>query len=239
LVLANSLGTAVALWDRQLAAFAARFHVVRFDMRGHGASSVSSERVDVERLARDVIALLDSRRIARAHFCGLSLGGMVGLWLGAHAPERLNRLVLCNTAAVIGPRSAWDERIRAVENGGTGAIASTVLGRWFTPAFQERAPEVVDYAKRMLLATNPKGYVAACEAVRDMDLREAAQHVRVPTLIVAGAEDRVTPPADGRWLAERIAAARYAELPAAHLSNIEAAELFDASVLRFLSNEEN
>lgn len=239
LVFANSLGTALALWDGQIPALTRHFRVLRYDLRGHGASSLSDQPFDVERLAGDVIALLDELQLGRVHFCGLSLGGMVGLWLGAHAPQRLKRLVLCNTAATIGPRSFWDARIETVTLGGTLAIALSVLERWFTPDFRTREPAAAERFWEMLLETKREGYSAACAAVRDVDLRGSAGDVRVPTLVIAGQQDFATPPADGRWLAERIPGARYLELPAAHLSNVEAETPFNRSLLEFLNAEES
>lgn len=233
-VLVNSLGATLAMWDGQIAALTRSFRVLRFDTRGHGASSVSAQPVDVPLLARDVLSLLDGIGAQSAHLLGLSLGGMVGLWLGAHAPERLNKLVLSNTAAQIGPRSVWDARIGAVEKGGMGAIVEAVIQRWFTALFREREPERVERVRQTLLATNCAGYIAGCAAVRDADLHDSVADVHVPTLVITGEFDSATPPSAGRWLAERIAGARYIELKAAHLSNIEAESAFNESVIGFL-----
>lgn len=238
LVLSNSLGTDLTLWDVQVAAFARPFRVLRYDSRGHGASTVTPGPYSIERLACDVIGLLDRLGIGRAHFCGLSIGGMVGIRLAAQAPERLDRLVLCNTAARIGPPEIWNARIEAVREGGMAVITAAVLERWFTPAFRERSPETVERVRRMLLATPPAGYIASCVAVRDMDQREALFRVRTPTLVISGTHDAATPPADGRFLAESIPGARYLELEAAHLSNLEAADRFTEAVLHFLTHQE-
>jgi len=237
-VLSSSLGTAHRLWEPQLPALAARFRVLRYDARGHGASSVPPGPWDVATLARDVLGLLDRLELRAVSFCGLSLGGMVGMWLGVNAPGRIRRLVLANTAARLGPPSAWDARIAAVRAGGMAAVADGVLGRWFTPAFRGARPEEVERSRQMLLATPPEGYAAACAAVRDMDQRAAIASIRAPALVVAGASDQATPPADGRFLAERIPGARYLELQAAHLSNVEAPGPFTDAVVRFLSGEE-
>lgn len=238
LVLSNSLGADLSMWEAQLPSFAEHFRVLRYDSRGHGQSAVAPGPYTIERLAGDVIGLLDGLGIARAHFCGLSLGGMVGMWLGVHAPERLKRLVLCNTAAYIGPPDLWNARIDAVRKGGMQAIAEAVIERWFTPAFRERSPEAVEQVRQTLLATPPDGYIACSEAVRDMDQRQAISRIRVPTLVIGGLQDMATPPADRRFLAERIPGARYVELEAAHLSNIEAADRFTQTVLSFLTTEE-
>lgn len=234
LVLSHSLGTDHRLWDPQLPALAERFRVLRYDLRGHGASSVAPAPFDVAALGRDVLALLDRLGAREASFCGLSLGGMIGMWLGVNAPGRIRRLVLANTAARLAPPGGWNTRIAAVERGGMAAIADGVLERWLTPAFRaERAAEV-ERVRAMLLATPPAGYAAACAAIRDMDQRSAIAGIRVPVLVVAGAADAATPPADGRFLAEAIPGARYVELEAAHLSNVEAAEPFTRAATRFL-----
>jgi 3-oxoadipate enol-lactonase len=160
---------------------------------------------------------------------------LVGLWLGAHAPERSHKLVLANTAAVIGTQATWDARIASVKEGGMAKIVEGVLERWFSARFRESDPDAVDRLRRILLATSGAGYIAACAAVRDADLRATAAKVRVPTLLITGEFDAATPPSGGRWLAERIAGARHVELEAAHLSNVEAESAFNESVLGFLS----
>lgn len=237
LVLSSSLGTDHQLWDPQLPALAERFRVLRYDMRGHGRSAVPPPPWDVATLGRDVLGLLDRLGVREVSFCGLSLGGMIGMWLGVNAPGRVRRLVLANTAAWLGPREAWDTRIAAVEQGGTAAIAEGVLGRWFTPAFRAARPEAVERVRAMLLVTPAAGYAAACGAIRDMDQRADVAGIRAPALVVAGASDVATPPAAGRFLAEHIPGARYVELAAAHLSNVEAAEPFTRAVLGFLGEE--
>ena len=236
LVLSHSIGTSLSMWDPQIEALAREFRVLRYDSRGHGRSAVTPGPYTIDRLAQDVVGLLDRLRIARAHFCGLSMGGMVGQWLGVHAPERLHKLALCNTAARIGTPEMWNARIEAVRKGGMASISAAVLERWFTPAFIASEPETVAATREVLEATSPDGYVACCAAIRDMDQREAISALRVPTLVIAGAYDGATPPADGRLLAERIRSARYVELEASHLSNIEAAPRFTAALLEFLAD---
>jgi 3-oxoadipate enol-lactonase len=236
LVLSSSLGTSHQLWEPQLPALASRLRVLRYDHRGHGASSVPPGPYRLEALARDVLGLVDGLGIAQFLFCGISMGGMVGMWLGVNAPARVQKLVLCNTGARIGTRESWEARIGPVQAGGMAAIADAVLARWFTPAFQAAHPEGVARARRMLLETPPEGYVAACAAIRDADLREEVARIGAPTLVIAGSADAATPPADGRFLAERIGSARYLELNAAHLSNIEADEPFTNAVLAFLED---
>ena len=234
LLFSNGLGTDLTAWDGQIAAFSGRFRVLRYDQRGHGRSSVPLLPICIEQLGRDVVSLLDCLGVGRCYFCGLSLGGMIGQWLAANAPERLAGLVLCNTAAKIGTLESWNARIDLVSKGGMEAAIPLVLERWFTPAFQASSPEAIMRARNMLLSTVPEGYIATCAAIRDMDQREAVRNIHMKTLVVAGAYDAVTPPAEGKYLADHIAGASYVEVPGAHLSNVEAREEFNAAVLRFL-----
>ncbi|MFL5415787.1 MAG: 3-oxoadipate enol-lactonase [Myxococcales bacterium] len=235
LVLSNSLGTSLEMWDPQMSAFSNRFRVLRYDTRGHGRSPVPPGPYSVADLGRDLIALLDANRIERARFCGLSMGGMTGMWLGCHAPERLERLVLCNTSAQLGVPDVWNQRIAIVQNEGMQGVVNGVLERWFTPEFRAREPEAVEKVRRMLLETPPAGYAACCAAIRDQDQREAICAIPVPTLVVAGARDPATPPEHSRLIAGKIPGARVVELDTAHLSNIEASDRFTASVLEFLT----
>lgn len=235
LLLSHSLGTDLAMWDPQAPAFEQRFRLVRYDSRGHGRSDAPPGPYTIERLGRDALTLLDALGVAKAHFCGLSKGGMVGQWLGANAGGRIERLVLSNTSAWIGAPEVWDQRIETVRAQGMAAIVPGVIDRWFTRAFQERAPDAVARIRDMLLATDPEGYVACCAAVRDMDQRASLGRIRAPTLVVAGLHDQATPPDHGRLIAQGIEGARVVELDAAHLSNIEAEVAFTAAVLDFLN----
>jgi 3-oxoadipate enol-lactonase len=235
LLLSNSLGTALEMWDPQMPAFAERFRVLRYDMRGHGRSAVPPGPYSIADLGRDVLDLLDANGIDRVHFCGLSMGGMTGMWLGCHAPERLEKLVLCNTSAQLGTKEQWNIRISLVQDEGMKGVAEGVIERWFTPEFRRQEPQAVERVRRMLLETPPAGYAACCAAIRDQDQREAICAVPVPTLVVAGARDPATPPEHSRIIASKIPGARVVELEAAHLSNIEARDRFTASVLEFLA----
>ena len=234
-VLSNSLGTSLAMWAPQMPALLARFRVLRYDTRGHGASGSPPGPYRVEQLGADVLALMDHCGIARAHFCGLSMGGMTGLWLGANHPERLLRLALCNTAAKIGTTEGWNTRIATVESGGMAAIVDGVLERWLTASFRQRVPGAAAMLRAMLLATPPAGYVANCAAVRDMDQRQAVGTIRLPTLVIAGSHDLATPPQDGLAIADAILDSHYVELDAAHLSNLEQAAAFSAALTDFLT----
>lgn len=235
LVLSNSLGTNFNMWDPQIAAFSQRIRVLRYDTRGHGQSSVTNGPYSIAQLAGDVVALLDHLGIARAHFCGLSMGGITGMWLALHHADRLHKLVLCNTAAYIGPPENWTNRAAAVTRDGVTSIAAAVVDKWLTPEFAAQHPEQVAMLRAMLSATDSTGYAANCLAVRDSDLRREIAGIRVPTLVIAGSGDIPTPPADGRYLAQTIPGAAYVELDGAHLSNLQQTDAFSAAVLDFLA----
>jgi 3-oxoadipate enol-lactonase len=234
LMLSNSLGSNLSLWDPQMPRFTQRFRVLRYDTRGHGQSSVTPGPYTVEQLGHDVLALLDTLHLEPVHFCGLSMGGSTGMWLATHAPERLNKLVLCNTGARIGTPEIWNPRMETVREGGVKAISSGVLGRWLTQDYRARFPQVAADTLRMLESSDTQGYLANCAAIRDFDAREAIKTIRLPTLVISGAHDVSTPAADGRYLAQNIPGARYVELNAAHLSNIEQSDQFTTEVLDFL-----
>jgi 3-oxoadipate enol-lactonase/4-carboxymuconolactone decarboxylase len=230
----NSLGTDFGMWDAQAEHFGKRFRVLRYDMRGHNERSVTPGPYTLEQLGRDALHLLQALGIERVHYVGLSLGGMVGMWLAVNAPQRIARLALCNTAAHMPPPETWNARIDAVNAGGMEAIVPGILERWFTAGFRERAPDSAARIADMLRIIPREGYVAAAAAVRDMDQREGIARIAAPTLVIAGSHDPATPPAMGRFLASNIAGARYVELPAAHLSNIEAEAQFNAALQAFL-----
>lgn len=234
LVLSNSLGTSFDMWQPQVAALTQRFRVLRYDTRGHGKSSVTPGPYSIPQLGADVIALLDHLGLQRVHFCGLSMGGITGMWLGVNHADRLHKLVLCNTAAYIGPPENWTNRAAAVERDGVGSIAAAVVDKWLTPDFAAQQPQLVEHLRAMLSATDAQGYAANCRAVRDSDLRRDIQRITAPTLVISGAGDIPTPPADGRYLADNIPGAKYVELYAAHLSNLQQVEGFNQAVTDFL-----
>ena len=237
LVLSNSLGTDLHMWDIQVEAFTKYFRVLRFDTRGHGKSLVTEGPYSIEQLGRDVLALLDALEIERAHFCGLSMGGLIGQWLGINAGERLRRLVVCNTAAKIGTPEIWNPRIEMVLRDGAAAMVAlrdASIARWFTADFAEAHSDQAKLITDMLAATNPQGYAANCAAVRDADFREQLSSIKVPTLVIAGSEDAVTPPSGGHFIQEHVKGAEYAEFYAAHLSNVQAGAAFSDRVLEFL-----
>ena len=237
LVLSNSLGTTLDMWDAQMPAFSEHFRVLRYDTRGHGGSTVTPGPYSIEQLGRDVLGLVDALGIDRFAFCGLSMGGLIGQWLGINAGERLTRLVICNTGAKIGTDEVWNERIDTVLKGGEQAMRDmrdASIARWFTPAFAGRDPVQTSRLTQMIASTSPAGYAANCAAVRDADYRDQLGAIKAPTLIVCGSQDPVTTPEHGRFIQDRVAGAELVEFEAAHLSNVEAGDDFTQRVLAFL-----
>ncbi len=235
LVLSNSLGTTRSIWDRQLEPFAQHFRVVRYDHRGHGRSPAPPGPYTIDSLGHDLVALLDRLGLERVHLCGLSLGGMVAMWLAAHAPERVERLVLCCTATELGPPGPWEERAALVRAQGTGVLFDALAARWFTPRYRAAHPEVVQAAGSSLAACAPEGYAACCEAIARADLRGELRDITAPTLLVCGADDPVTPPSRMVELQEAIPGAAMTVLADdAHLANLGQPERFSAAVLDHL-----
>ena len=236
LLLGNSLGTDHTLWDIVLPRLMESHRVLRFDMRGHGASEAPDGDYTIEALARDALAVADAAGATRFSYAGISIGGMLGQWLGANAPERLDRLVLSNTAAKL-PADIWKARIDAVRAGGLGSIADAVLSRWFTEGFLARHSPWVASALSTLVATDPGGYIRCCAAIRDMDLTPLAASVRTPTLVLVGTHDLATPRDHGVALAQAIPGAELVELPVAHIPVIERPAAFVEVLLRFLADD--
>ena len=234
LVLSNGLGLDLTMWAPQIPALTPEFRVLRYDTRGHGASSTLAQPFAIERLGRDVLDLLDHAGVARTHFCGFSLGGMIGMWLGIHAPQRLNRLVLAHTAARIGPQSMWNERIDTVNAKGMQAISDAAMRRWFTAGFIASHPAVVNALKATMEKTSALGYVSCCAAIRDADFQDAVARISAPTLIISGSQDIATTPGDAHFLAKQIAGAEAVEIDAAHLANIERPQEFSEALRTFL-----
>jgi 3-oxoadipate enol-lactonase len=235
IVLVNSLGTDLRMWDPQIALLSRTLRVVRFDCRGHGTSDVPPEPYTIEQFGLDLLALLDTLQIARAHICGLSLGGMIALWFASHYPERVTSAVFANTAARIGTTEIWNTRIDAVRTGGMKAVRDAVLARFLSASFRQRHPEVAQQIGAMIEATNPTGYIGACAALRDADLQERLAAIHVPSLILAGELDESTPPSQSQALHAAIAGSELVILrETAHLSNVEQSERFNQCILAFL-----
>jgi 3-oxoadipate enol-lactonase len=235
LLMINSLGADLRMWDPQVPVLAARRRVIRYDARGHGLSPVPDGRYALADLGRDALALLDRLGIASADVCGLSLGGMTAMWLAANAPERVDRLILCCTSALFGPPEMWAERAATVRAHGTGAIADAGVARWVTPAFVAAQPETTKLLRDMIAATPAAGYAGACAAIEDMDLRPDLGRIGAPTLVIAGADDPATPPAHGAAITEGIAGARFEVLSdAAHLATYQQADTANRLILEAL-----
>jgi 3-oxoadipate enol-lactonase len=235
LVLSNSLGTDTGLWSAQVNELAETRPVWRYDTRGHGQSSAPAEEYSLDRLGKDLLAVIDATGAARADICGISIGGMTALWAAVHAPHRVRRVILANTAARIGNDALWAERILAARTDGMRVLADASMARWFTEAFRAQHPDIVARLRQTFEATSVDGYVGCCAALRDADLRPVAASVTCSTLIVTGRHDPATPPGDGRWLGDRIRGASVVDLDAAHLSNVERAGEFTAAVRDFIA----
>jgi 3-oxoadipate enol-lactonase len=237
LMLSNSLGTNLHMWDEQVAPFTRHFRLVRYDRRGHGRSSVPKGPYTMERLGRDVLCVLDGLGIDKINWCGLSMGGMVGMWLGANAANRVDRLILSNTAAYFPDKTVWQGRIKLLREKGLQGIVDANMERWFTRGFRERSPQVMAKIRDMFLATHVDGYIACGEAIRDMDHRPLLSKITAPTLVIAGRHDPSTTLEAGEFIQEHVPGADIAVLDAAHISNLEQPQAYADTVLRFLLNK--
>ncbi len=237
LLMSNSLGTDLRMWDPQMPELTKHFRVVRYDSRGHGASVAEPGPYTIEQLGRDAVAILDKLGIEKAHFVGLSKGGMVGQWLLAHAPGRILRAVLANTSSYMAMPDVWNARANTALAEGMSALATPTIERWFTREFRRRNEKIISDIKEMVARTPAEGYAACCLAIRDMDQRQAVRSIRKPVLVILGQHDPATPPAAGLALAESIPGARVVTLEAAHLSNIEAAPAFTNALIGFLTGK--
>jgi 3-oxoadipate enol-lactonase len=233
IMLCNSLGTTLQMWEPQMKLFVRDHRVVRYDRRGHGRSGVTKGPYSMEMLARDALAIMDALDLKKVNWCGLSMGGMVGQWLGAHAPERIERLVLSNTHYYYPNKDFWHDRMKTVADKGLAAIVGPNMERWFTKDFREREPDIIARMTDTFLSTPVEGYLACCAAVRDMDHRDILARIKAPTLVVAGRQDVSTPVDAGEYIRSHIPGAALTLLDAAHISNVEQADDFTAEVLGF------
>jgi 3-oxoadipate enol-lactonase len=235
-MLSNSLGTDLGMWDDPLARLVGRFRVLRYDQRGHGSSPAPPGPYTVADLAGDALDLLDRLGLERVSFCGVSLGGMTGMWLAVNAPDRLDRLALCCTSAHLPPREGWTERAATVRARGMAAVADGALERWFTPGLVERRPDAVERTRRALLGVSAEGYAGCCEAIAAHDLRAEVGSMRVPTLVLAAPDDPATPPEHGRLIAEAVEGAGFVVLERGrHLVAVEHPDDFARAVLAHLA----
>ena len=235
LMLSNSLGCNMQMWEPQMAAFTKLFRVIRYDRRGHGKSGATGGPTSMARYGKDVLTILDDLNIDKVHWCGLSMGGMVGQWLGANAPERFDRMVLSNTSSHYPDPTNWHNRIKAVREGGLASVADAVIGGWLTADFREREPAITANMKAMLIATPVEGYLAACEALSTLDQRALLPDIKSPTLVIAGRQDMATPLAAGEFIRSQIPGASLTILDAAHISNVEQPHAFTDAVVGFLT----
>jgi 3-oxoadipate enol-lactonase / 4-carboxymuconolactone decarboxylase len=235
LILSHSIGTDHGMWELQIADLLRYFQILRYDTRGHGASDAPAGEYSIELLGRDVLGLADALGISRFAFCGLSMGGAIGQWVAAHAPDRVTHLVLANTSPQFVPRANWDTRIAAVLKGGMSAIVELAMQRFFSAETRAQKNPYAESIRSTLVGTDPTGYLGCCAALRDTDHRALLGKIKTPTLVIVGDRDVSTPwTGHGEILAREIAGARVLHLPAAHLSNIEQPRSFTASLLEFL-----
>jgi len=235
LVLGNSIGTTRAVWDPQVPALREHFRLLRFEYPGHGGSSAPPGPYSIGGLAAGVLALLDARGVDHALYCGISLGGMVGMWLAAHAPERIAALGLCCTSAYLRPAGLWTGRAALVRSEGMRPVADLAAGRWFTAAFRRREPAVVAAIVGAIRDVDPAGYAGCCEAIGAMDQRASLGSITAPTLVIAGAEDPATPPWHGAVIAAGITGSRLRVIRgASHLANVSAPGEVTAALLAHL-----
>jgi 3-oxoadipate enol-lactonase len=234
LMLSNSLGTNLHMWDPQADELSKNFRLIRYDRRGHGKSAVPKGPYSMEMLARDVLGILDALKIKKTNWCGLSMGGMVGQWLGANAPERLEKMVLSNCTDYYADKGPWNDRIKTVREKGLAAIVSGNMERWFTKPFRDSHAQVIENFTRNFLVTKLDGYIACGEAVRDMDHRALLPKIKPPVMIIAGRQDPATTLAMGESMRDRIRGAKLTVLEAAHISNVEQSKAYSEAVLNFL-----
>ena len=235
LVMSNSLGTSLSMWEDQTPTLREHFRLLRYDHRGHGGSPVPPDPYGIDVLGQDVFALLDRLGIESFSFCGLSLGGMVGMWVASHAPGRVERLVLCCTSAKLGPPENWASRAATIRSEGLESVREASMERWFTPEFRQKSPETVKWSGRMLLGTPAEGYAGCCEVIRDMDLTRNLGDIQAPTLIIAGAEDEATPVDHSEFIHNSVPDSRLEVVSqAAHLANVEQPEALTRAILEHL-----
>ena len=234
LMLSNSLGTNLHMWDEQTGPLTRHFRLVRYDRRGHGKSSAPKGPYTMERLGRDVLGVLDGLGIQKINWCGLSMGGMVGMWLGANAGNRIDKLILSNTSAHFPDPTVWDARIKMVRDVGLAGIVDANMERWFTKGFRERASQTMAKMREMFVATDIEGYIGCGEAIRDMDHRPLLPRITTPTLVIAGRHDPATTLEAGEYIKDHVPGARIAVLEAAHISNLEQPQAYAETMLGFL-----
>jgi 3-oxoadipate enol-lactonase len=234
LMLSNSLCTDLRMWDDQVLAFTKHFRLVRYDRRGHGESGIPKGPYTVDDFGRDALAIMDALELKKVNWCGLSMGGMVGQWLGANAPDRIEKLVMSNTHSYYSDKTVWDERMKLATEKGMAFAAGPAMTRWFTKDYIARFPKKVALVQRMFMDTSLEAYLACCAAIRNMDMRPTHPRIKAPTLVIVGLQDPATPPAAGEEIQKRIAGAKLATIDASHISNMGQPDAYSNLVLKFL-----
>jgi 3-oxoadipate enol-lactonase len=236
IVFSNSLGTDLKMWESQIDILSHHFNILRMDTRGHGKSTIKQDEVSIGELGKDVVELLDALNLDKVYFCGLSMGGLIGQWLGIHHGSRFEKIILSNTAAKIGTQESWNTRIEQVKAQGLESILDGTAERWFTAEFRNNNPDKVNEVLNAFKNNSLRGYTANCAAVRDADFRDQLHELEVPVLVISGLQDQVTTVEDGKFLARRIPVSKHISLNAAHLSSVECAEEFSKHILHFSEN---
>ncbi|WP_455424569.1 3-oxoadipate enol-lactonase [Dryocola sp. LX212] len=237
IVLSNSLGTTLAMWQPQMAALLEHFRVLRYDTHGHGLTS-KNDKTSLPQLAEDVISVMDDAGVKQAHFCGISMGGLTGLWLARFAPERFLSVTVSNSAAKIGDQPGWLSRARSVRSDGMDDVAESAAARWFTTKFVKENKAQVEELVAGLSATDAEGYAACCEALAAADLRAEIGAITLPVLLIAGQEDPVTTLADSEFMQAQIPGSQLVSVAASHLASIEAAQPFTDALVKFIKQQE-
>jgi 3-oxoadipate enol-lactonase len=237
LMLCNSLGTNLHMWDDQAAAWSKHFRLVRYDRRGHGQSGAPKGPYSMDMLGRDALAVADAAGAKTFNWCGLSMGGMVGQWMGANARDRVQRLVLSNTHYYYADKQPWHDRIKFAKDNGLEKLSGPQMERWFTKEFRDRSPQAVSKVVTMFVATKLDGFIGCCEAVRDIDFRATTPTISAPTMVIVGSKDPATLPEYGEAIQKMVKGAKLTSLEAAHLSNIEQPNAYTDAVLAFLTQK--
>jgi 3-oxoadipate enol-lactonase len=235
LLFSNSLSSNLTMWDPQVQALKNDYRIIRYDSRGHGKSVAGPGAYSIAQLGADALAILDAHKVEKAHFCGLSKGGMVGQWLLTHHRDRIGKAILANTASLMGPPDLWNGRIRNVRQNGMAAIVDATIERWFTKTFIDSSPKIIAEVKKMITSTPAQGYCGCCAAIRDMDQRESIRGIANPVLLISGDQDPATSPTMMQMMRERIKGAAWVSLNAAHISNLEQPEGFTKAMRDFLT----